>query len=102
VPHGRRGRISLLQLRGRDARDITARAGTILPGGRPAPVADRPVAALAKGVMATMFSRKRKILAAAVIALAVVAGLVFAWLFNKKPTPPPKDDSVEVTVAASN
>jgi Flp pilus assembly protein CpaB len=41
------------------------------------------------------------------IALAIVAGLIFAWLFkmvllDKKPTPAPKDDSVEVTVAAAN
>src|SRR5438105_2814118 len=41
------------------------------------------------------------------IALAIVAGLIFAWLFkmvllDKKPAAPPKDDSVEVTVAAAN
>src|SRR5439155_14514264 len=41
------------------------------------------------------------------LALAIVAGLIFAWLFkmvllDKKPTAPPKDDSVEVTMAAAN
>jgi Flp pilus assembly protein CpaB len=41
------------------------------------------------------------------IALAIVAGLIFAWLFklvllDKPKVVPPKDDSVEVTVAASN
>jgi Flp pilus assembly protein CpaB len=41
------------------------------------------------------------------IALAIVAGLIFAWLFKKvllekNTTPLPKDDSVEVTVAAAN
>jgi len=41
------------------------------------------------------------------ISLAIVAGLIFAWLFKTvlfapKPTPKPVDDSVEVTVAATN
>ena len=41
------------------------------------------------------------------IALAIVAGLIFAWLFklvllDKPKVVVPKDDSVEVTVAASN
>jgi Flp pilus assembly protein CpaB len=41
------------------------------------------------------------------IALAIVAGLIFAWLFklvllDKKPPVKPPDDSVEMTVAATN
>jgi Flp pilus assembly protein CpaB len=41
------------------------------------------------------------------IALAIVAGLIFAWLFkmvllDKPKVAPPKDDSVEMTVAAAN
>ena len=41
------------------------------------------------------------------IALAIVAGLIFAWLFkmvllDKKVSPRPLDDSVEITVAAAN
>ncbi len=41
------------------------------------------------------------------IALAIVAGLIFAWLFkmvilDKKPPQRPVDDSVEVTLAATN